>query len=202
MDALIQVRNLDVRFRLGKERLVDAVRGVSFDIPAQGTTALVGESGSGKTVSAMSLIQLLPPNASVGERSTAMMGNQDLLRMPRDAMRAIRGRDISVVFQEPMSSLNPVFTVGDQVAEVGVELRRTASQVQALDGCIGIHEVDYRVDGFTRHLFRPVRASTHVAVNAGLIAPISQVDLQGTDHLAGQRREIGLGQQRQSGVHA
>ena len=157
MDALIQVRNLDVRFRLGKERLVDAVRGVSFDIPAQGTTALVGESGSGKTVSAMSLIQLLPPNASVGERSTAMMGNQDLLRMPRDAMRAIRGRDISVVFQEPMSSLNPVFTVGDQVAEV-LRLHKGLGRAAALSAAaellqlVGIPEPQRRLKAYPHEL--------------------------------------------------
>jgi peptide/nickel transport system ATP-binding protein len=121
MNQLLKVENLQVSFRLGT-RIVEAVKGISFDVPANSTVALVGESGSGKSVSAMSIVRLLPDNAIVAPQSRIVMttdkGERDLLKLPIEQMRSLRGKDISVVFQEPMSSLNPVFTVGDQIAEV------------------------------------------------------------------------------------
>jgi peptide/nickel transport system ATP-binding protein len=118
MDKLIEVRDLKVAFRLGDD-VQEAVRGVSFDVPANTTVALVGESGSGKSVSAMSIMRLLPENAIVAPESQVIFeGQRDLLKASQDEMRRIRGREISVVFQEPMSSLNPVLTVGEQIAEV------------------------------------------------------------------------------------
>ncbi len=82
---------------------------MSFDIPTNATVALVGESGSGKSVSAMSIVRLLPDNAIVAPESQILYNGRDLLKAPVEDMRALRGKDISVVFQEPMSSLNPVF---------------------------------------------------------------------------------------------
>src|SRR5258706_12537750 len=115
---LLQVRDLAVSFRLGKGRLAEGVRGVSVDVPANCAVALVGESGSGKSVSALSIVRLLPENAIVGAQGSIEYDGRNLLREPVERMRALRGRDFSMVFQEPMSSLNPVFTVGDQIAEV------------------------------------------------------------------------------------
>jgi peptide/nickel transport system ATP-binding protein len=117
MTSLIEVQNLRVGFRMGKETF-EAVRGVSFDIPANTTVALVGESGSGKSVSAMSIVRLLPPNAVVDPASRILYEGVDLLQASQEDMRRLRGNDMSVIFQEPMSSLNPVLTVGDQIAEV------------------------------------------------------------------------------------
>ena len=118
MDKLIEVRDLKVGFNIGGV-VHEAVRGVSFDVPANTTVALVGESGSGKSVSAMSIMRLLPENAVVDPASKIVWeGSKDLLRCSQEDMRRMRGKDMSVVFQEPMSSLNPVMTVGDQVAEV------------------------------------------------------------------------------------
>jgi peptide/nickel transport system ATP-binding protein len=117
MTSLIEVQNLRVGFRMGKETF-EAVRGVSFDIPANTTVALVGESGSGKSVSAMSIVRLLPPNAVVDPGSRVLYNGVDLLQLPQEDMRRLRGKEMSVIFQEPMSSLNPVLTVGDQIAEV------------------------------------------------------------------------------------
>ena len=135
---LISVQNLRVAFRMGKTLTTDAVKGVSFDVPVNSTVALVGESGSGKSVTAMSIVRLLPENAVVSSDSkvlyygmdsgplnqqdshqhSGLNSGLDLLRAPIKALRQLRGKDISVVFQEPMSSLNPVFTVGEQIAEV------------------------------------------------------------------------------------
>ncbi|MEN9396491.1 MAG: Glutathione import ATP-binding protein GsiA [Pseudomonadota bacterium] len=129
MTNLISVQDLRVSFRMSKTSTVEAVKGVSFDIPANSTVALVGESGSGKSVSAMSIVRLLPENAILSPSSKILYNGRDLLSAPIEEMRALRGRDISVVFQEPMSSLNPVFTVGEQIAEVlRIHLRMNARQ--------------------------------------------------------------------------
>jgi peptide/nickel transport system ATP-binding protein len=157
MSNLVSVRDLRVSFRLGKSRVVEAVKGVSFDVPENGTVALVGESGSGKSVSAMSIVRLLPDNAIVGPDSQVLFGGRDLLREPVEHLRAIRGKDISVVFQEPMTSLNPVFTVGDQIAEVlqlhlGLTRRQTADRVLELMNEVGIPEPKARVDAYPHEL--------------------------------------------------
>ncbi len=132
MNNLISVQNLHVSFRMSKTETAQAVKGVSFDIPANSTVALVGESGSGKSVTAMSIVRLLPDNAILGADSKILYDGRDLLSASVEDMRALRGRDISVVFQEPMSSLNPVFTVGEQIAEV-LRIHMKLNARQALD---------------------------------------------------------------------
>ncbi len=157
MTNLVSVRDLTVSFRLGKSHVVEAVRAVSFDVPENGTVALVGESGSGKSVSAMSIMRLLPDNAIVGGASRVEFGGRNLLAEPIEALRAIRGKDIGVVFQEPMTSLNPVFTVGDQIAEVlrlhlGLTPRQAADRVIELLTEVGIPEPRARVDSYPHEL--------------------------------------------------
>ena len=116
---LLSIQDLKVSFRMGRERGVqqraDAVKGVSFDIPENSIVALVGESGSGKSVTAMSILNLLPENA---ERSGRVLWEgRDLLQASLPELQALRGKDIACVFQDPMQSLNPVFTVGAQLIE-------------------------------------------------------------------------------------
>jgi peptide/nickel transport system ATP-binding protein len=137
MTHLISVKDLKVSFRMSKTHVAEAVKGVSFDVPANSTVALVGESGSGKSVSAMSIVQLLPENAIVGADSQILYNGRDLLKASQSEMRGLRGRDISVVFQEPMSSLNPVFTVGEQIAEV-LRIHLKLNHRQALDRTLGL----------------------------------------------------------------
>ena len=132
MSHLISVQDLRVAFRVSKTQTVEAVKGVSFDIPHNSTVALVGESGSGKSVSAMSIVGLLPENAIIAPSSKILLEGNDLLKASTEDLRAMRGKDISVVFQEPMSSLNPVFTVGEQIAEV-LRVHKAMSPRQALD---------------------------------------------------------------------
>jgi peptide/nickel transport system ATP-binding protein len=132
MTSLISVQDLRVSFRMSKTHSVEAVKGVSFEIPQNATVALVGESGSGKSVSAMSIVQLLPENAIVGAHSKVLFNGSNLLSAPVEELRRLRGKDISVVFQEPMSSLNPVFTVGEQIAEV-LRIHMRLNARQALD---------------------------------------------------------------------
>ncbi len=131
MDNLISVQNLNVKFRLDDGKIFEAVKGVSFDIPKNSTVALVGESGSGKSVSAMSIIRLLPKEqAIVSPESKVLFEGTNLLTVPEMDMRKIRGGKISVIFQEPMTSLNPVFTCGEQIAEM-LRLHTTLSAKQA-----------------------------------------------------------------------
>jgi peptide/nickel transport system ATP-binding protein len=157
MSNLISVRDLRVSFRLGKHRIAEAVRGISFDIPENATVALVGESGSGKSVSAMSIVRLLPENAIVAPESRVEFAGRNLLTDPIESLRAIRGKDISVVFQEPMSSLNPVFPVGWQIAEVlqlhmGLSRKQVGDRVLELMTEVGIPEPKSRIDSYPHEL--------------------------------------------------
>jgi peptide/nickel transport system ATP-binding protein len=157
MSNLVSVRDLRVSFRLGKHQIAEAVRGISFEVPEDSTVALVGESGSGKSVSAMSIVRLLPENAIVGESSRIDFNGRSMLTASEDEIRAIRGKDISVVFQEPMSSLNPVFTIGWQIAEVlklhtQLTGRALQDRVIGLLNEVGIPEPRARVDAYPHEL--------------------------------------------------
>ena len=151
---LLSVRDLKVDFRTDEAAPLRALKGVSFDIPSHGTVALVGESGSGKSVTALAILGLLPAaNATVLPGSRVEYLGRNLLELPPREMRALRGADISMVFQEPMSSLNPVFTVGFQLAEVlRQHLRLTGRQARAraieLLREVGIPEPQLRVDAY------------------------------------------------------
>ncbi|WP_434034644.1 ABC transporter ATP-binding protein [Cupriavidus sp. a3] len=115
-EPILQVKNLTTRFRTDRG-VVTAVDRVSFDVAAGETLAIVGESGSGKSVTALSILGLIPQPPGVIESGEIRFEGQDLLRLKPAAMRAIRGNRIAMVFQEPMSSMNPALTVGKQIAE-------------------------------------------------------------------------------------
>jgi peptide/nickel transport system ATP-binding protein len=116
-DILLEIRNLQTCFYTdnGVSRAVD---GVSFSIKKGKTLGLVGESGCGKSVTALSIMRLIPDPPGKIIAGSVIFGEKDLLRIPEKEMRKMRGNRISMIFQEPMTSLNPVFTVGEQVAEV------------------------------------------------------------------------------------
>ena len=114
--ALLELRDLHTFFKT-KKGIVKAVNGVSYRVDAGRTLGIVGESGSGKSVSAMSILQLLDGNGYIDSGEIIFEG-QDLTKCTREEMYKIRGNKISVIFQEPMTSLNPVFTVERQLNEV------------------------------------------------------------------------------------
>jgi peptide/nickel transport system ATP-binding protein len=157
--SLLAISDLRVSFRIGKEdgvvRRVDAVRGVSFDVPENTTVALVGESGSGKSVTAMSILNLLPDNA---ERTGGVVfAGRDMLSLPRSELQKLRGREIACVFQDPMSSLNPVFTVGDQICEplvkhLGLGHRAAMKRAEALLGEVGMPEPKRRLSAYPHQM--------------------------------------------------
>ena len=158
MEKLLEVKNLGVKFRLDGGTVFDAVKGVSFDVPKNSTVALVGESGSGKSVSAMSIIRLLPrEQAIIAPQSEVLFEGRDLLKESDAAMRKIRGKEISVIFQEPMTSLNPVFTVGDQIAEVlrlhmGMSYGQAWKRAEELMNEVGIPFPHLRMKSFPHEL--------------------------------------------------
>src|SRR4051794_23012989 len=115
-ESIIQVRNLSVDFRTD-EGIVKAVKNISFDIPRGKTVGLVGESGSGKSVTSLAIMRLIPNPPGKVTSGEIIFNGKDLLKQTESQMREIRGADISMIFQEPMTSLNPVFTVGDQISE-------------------------------------------------------------------------------------
>ncbi|MGF1619813.1 MAG: ABC transporter ATP-binding protein [Rhodomicrobiaceae bacterium] len=128
-EKLVDVRNLSVDFRGGGD-VVHAVRNISFDIMKGETVALVGESGSGKSVSALSITRLLPYPAASHPSGEIFFKGRDALTMSEADMRQIRGRDIGMIFQEPMTSLNPLHIVGKQVGEV-LKLHQGMGDAQA-----------------------------------------------------------------------
>ena len=113
--ALLELKDLHTFFRT-KKGIVKAVNGVSYSVEAGRTLGVVGESGSGKSVSAMSILQLLDGNGYIDSGEILFEG-RDLTKLTEKEMYSVRGNDISVIFQEPMTSLNPVFTVSRQVSE-------------------------------------------------------------------------------------
>jgi peptide/nickel transport system ATP-binding protein len=127
--ALLRVENLTVRF--GR---VEAVRGLSLEIGAGESLGLVGESGSGKSVSSLAILGLLPEGTAVEGRIE--FDGRDLLTMGREELRRLRGREIAMIFQEPMTALNPVMTVGEQIAEAVRTHQRGLSRKQVRERVI------------------------------------------------------------------
>jgi peptide/nickel transport system ATP-binding protein len=160
---LLSIEDLRVGFRLGKAQgvvqRVQAVgradQGVSFEIPENTTLALVGESGSGKSVTAMAILNLLPDNAERSGR-IAFLG-RDLLQSSRADLQALRGKDIACVFQDPMTSLNPVFSVGRQICEplqrhLGLSPREALARAEALLVEVGMPEPRRRLSAYPHQL--------------------------------------------------
>ena len=153
-NMLLQVRDLRIAFRVDKKNTVEAIKAISFDIPYDATVALVGESGSGKSVSSLAVMGLLPPDTTiVHPGSSVLFEGRELLRLPAAARRALCGKDIAMIFQEPMSSLNPVFTVGFQIGEVlrlhlKLDKRAARARTLALLEEVGIPDPASKIDAY------------------------------------------------------
>ena len=133
-DTVLKVDDLRTHFRT-LDGIVRAVDGVSFEVGRGETLGVVGESGCGKSVTAMTILRLLAmPPASI-ESGAIWYGDRDLLQLSEREMRSIRGNEISMIFQEPMTSLNPVLTVGRQIGE-SIQLHQGATKKEALDKAV------------------------------------------------------------------
>jgi peptide/nickel transport system ATP-binding protein len=152
--GLLEVRNLRISFKVDKKTSVEAIKGVSFSLPKNATVALVGESGSGKSVSSLAVMGLLPPDTTVvHEGSSVLFEGRELLALPIAERRRLCGKDISMIFQEPMSSLNPVFTVGFQIGEVlrrhmGMNARQARARTLELLEEVGIPDPATKIDAY------------------------------------------------------
>lgn len=158
LQHLLEVDNLRVSFRTGKKTFFEAVKGISFSVPVNSTVALVGESGSGKSVSALAVMGLLPSeNVVIDAASDIRYRGESLFCMTPQERRKLCGSEISMVFQEPMSSLNPVFTVGAQIGEVlrlhmGMDARQARVRAIELLHEVGIVDPEYKVDAYPHQL--------------------------------------------------
>ncbi|MHB2167620.1 ABC transporter ATP-binding protein [Alsobacter sp. R-9] len=167
-EPLLSVRNLGVVFR-SDEGQVTAVDDVSFDIAPGEVLGLVGESGSGKSVTALAVMGLLPKTGAKVTSGTITFAGENLLALPERRMRAIRGRRIGMIFQEPMTSLNPVFPVGDQIIETIVHhegLGRAAARERAVDmlARVGIPSPRRRLDDYPHQMSGGMRQRVMIAM--------------------------------------
>jgi microcin C transport system ATP-binding protein len=166
--ALLSVRDLHVEFRQG-DSVVHAVRGVSFDIEKGETLALVGESGSGKSVTALSVLKLLPYPPAHHPAGSIRFRGQELIHADEAALRKVRGDDISMIFQEPMTSLNPLHTVERQVGEIldvhrGMSGAAARARVLELLNQVGIREPERRLGSYPHQLSGGQRQRVMIAM--------------------------------------
>ncbi len=168
MEPLVEVKDLHTEFHT-EDGLVKAVDGVNLHINRGETLGVVGESGCGKSVTALSIMRLIPwPPGRIAGGEIRFEG-REVLKLREDEMRKIRGNDISMIFQEPMTSLNPVFTVGDQIAEA-VELHQGLKRKEAMDKAVemlrlvGIPLAERRVNEYPHQLSGGMRQRVMIAM--------------------------------------
>ena len=167
-DALLSIRNLTTAFQTDAGRL-RAVDDVSFDIGRSQTLAVVGESGCGKSVTALSVMRLVPSPPGVIERGEIHFEGRNLLALSEKEMRGVRGAQISMIFQEPMTSLNPVYSVGSQIMEA-VRVHRSVGRREARDRAVemlqlvGIPSPRERVDAYPHELSGGMRQRVMIAM--------------------------------------
>ncbi|MEW7007305.1 ABC transporter ATP-binding protein [Lentilitoribacter sp. EG35] len=167
-DVILSVENLSVDFHQSG-RVTNAVKNISFDIEKGETLALVGESGSGKSVSALSILKLLPYPAAHHPSGVIKFKDQDLLNASAPDLRAVRGNDITMIFQEPMTSLNPLHTIERQIAEI-LHLHQNIDQKSARLGVIellnqvGIREPEKRLNAYPHEMSGGQRQRVMIAM--------------------------------------
>jgi oligopeptide/dipeptide ABC transporter ATP-binding protein len=166
--TLLEVKNLRTTFRTSAG-LVRAVDGVSWDINEGETVALVGESGCGKSVSALSVMRLVAEPAGRVESGEILFKGRDLLKLSEEQMRHVRGREIGMIFQEPMTSLNPVLSIGRQLTE-GLEIHMGMTPEQAREravellGLVGIPDAGRRLSQYPHHFSGGMRQRMMIAM--------------------------------------
>jgi peptide/nickel transport system ATP-binding protein len=166
---LLSVRDLRSWFYTD-QGIAKAVDGVSFDVHAGETLGIVGESGCGKTVTSLSVLGLLPqPPARIEDGSSIRLGGEELIGCGERRMRALRGNEISMIFQEPMSSLNPVYSVGNQISEAlrlhrGMGRKAARAEAIRLLAEVGMPEPERRVDEYPHQLSGGMRQRVMIAM--------------------------------------
>jgi oligopeptide/dipeptide ABC transporter ATP-binding protein len=180
MDVLLDVRNLQTQFQTGGG-VVRAVDGVSWDVQAGETVALVGESGCGKSVSALSVMRLVAAPAGRIVGGEVWFKGRDLLSLSEEEMRQVRGREIAMVFQEPMTSLNPVLSIGRQLTEtMEIHLGMTPAQSRAraaeLLVMVGISDPERRLSQYPHQFSGGMRQRMMIAMALACSPPLILAD--------------------------
>jgi ABC-type dipeptide/oligopeptide/nickel transport system ATPase component len=168
-EPLLSVRDLQTTFILGRRAEVRAVDGVSFDVFPGETLAIVGESGSGKSVTSLSIMRLLPAATGRITGGHILFRGRDLATLSEREMRAVRGREIGMIFQEPMTSLNPVHTIGDQISEVVIrheKVSRAKGLERAVEmlALVGIPEPRKRAANYPHQMSGGMRQRAMIAM--------------------------------------
>jgi peptide/nickel transport system ATP-binding protein len=169
MSAVLQVENLRISFPDEERRRFYPVDGVSFTLQRGQTLALVGESGCGKSLTSLALLRLVPAPGRIEPGSSIRLGDTDILSLEGEALRHIRGRRIGMIFQDPMTSLNPVFSVGDQIAE-GVRAHFDVSRAEARKRAlrllqeVGIPDPAERLKAYPHQLSGGMRQRVMIAI--------------------------------------
>ena len=188
METLLEVRGLKTHFATDRG-LFRAVDGISFSVPRGRTIGLVGESGCGKSVTSLSVMGLVPSPPGKVEAEAVLFGNRDVLRLSADERRRLRGGKMSMIFQEPMTSLNPVHTVGQQIVEAILAhsaMSPRAARARAIEmlDLVRIPSPAQRIDDFPHNMSGGMRQRVMIAMALSLRA--GAVDRGRADH--GARR--------------
>jgi oligopeptide/dipeptide ABC transporter ATP-binding protein len=167
--TVLEVRNLRITFPAPAGGRMAPVDGVSFSLARGETLALVGESGCGKSLTSLALLRLVPPPGRIEPQSEIRLGSTDLLKLEGEALRSVRGRRIGMIFQDPMTSLNPVFRVGDQIAEAvrahrDVSKREARARAVALLAEVGIPDAEERARAYPHQLSGGMRQRVMIAI--------------------------------------
>lgn len=168
MADLLNVQGLETQFRT-REGIVHAVNGVSFSLKEGETLGIVGESGCGKSVTVMSMLRLIPMPPGKVTAGTAMYQGKDLLKMSNEEMRQVRGAQIAMIFQDPMTSFNPVLTIGRQVAEplethMGMSRKQAYDRVAEMLSLVGIPNAKERLNDYPHQFSGGMRQRVMIAM--------------------------------------
>ena len=169
-DVILDVQNLQVKFRVSKTDYLTAIEDVSFKVHRKEVLGIVGESGCGKSVTANAILRLLPPQTSQISNGKIMFQGEDLAGLSNKEMRRIRGNKISMIFQEPMTSLNPVYRIGDQMVEMYRAQNKHMSKKEAMKKAVemldkvGIPSPEERVKDFPHQLSGGMRQRVMIAM--------------------------------------
>lgn len=166
--TILSVRRLTTQLKIGKE-VVTVVDNLSFDLRAGETLSLVGESGCGKSMTALSLMRILPEGVALPPQGEVLYKGQNLLTLPERKMRALRGSKLAMIFQDPMSSLNPVMTIGAQlmeVAELHLRLDPEAARARAIDALhsVGLASPEQRLSDYPHQLSGGMKQRVMIAM--------------------------------------